>query len=37
MGHGESYLIHGMENSILGLYNLDWNVFFWRHDHYMCT
>ena len=29
MGHGESHLIHGMENSILGLHNLDWNVFFW--------
>ena len=23
MGHGESYLIHGMENFILGLHNLD--------------
>ena len=28
MGHGESHLIHGMYNSILGLHNLDWNVFF---------
>ena len=29
MGHGESHLIHGMYNSILGLHNLNWNVFFW--------
>ena len=28
MGHGGSHLIHGMSNSILGLHNLDWNVFF---------
>ena len=28
MRHGESHFIHGMYNSILGLHNLDWNVFF---------
>ena len=28
MGHGESYLIHGMWNFIIGLHNLDWNVVF---------
>ena len=28
MGHGELHLIHG----ILGLYNLDWNVFFFFCD-----
>ena len=28
MGHGESHFIHGIYNFILGLHNLDWNVFF---------